>query len=66
MDYQKNFKQKLISFQAFGSLHGEELAYALGMPLTGGMFHLEQNYTFQEQILSEVMMQYWVNFARTG
>ena len=52
--------------KAFGSLHGEELAYALGMPLTGGMFHLEQNYTFQEQILSEVMMQYWVNFARTG
>ena len=53
-------------FKVFGSLHGEELAYGLGMPLTGGSNHLEQNYTFQEQVLSEVMMHYWANFARTG
>ena len=53
-------------FQVFGSLHGEELAYGLGMPLTGGTNHLKQNYTFQEQVLSEVMMHYWGNFARTG
>ena len=45
-----------MSFKVFGSLHGEEIGYALGMPLTGGMFHLEQNYTFQEQILSEVKL----------
>ena len=53
-------------FQVFGSLHGEELAYGLGMPLTGGSNHLKQNYTFQEQVLSEVMMHYWGNFAKTG
>lgn len=63
---------RLLSFsflflcKVFGSLHGEELAYGLGMPLTGGSYHLKQNYTFQEQVLSEVMMHYWANFARTG
>lgn len=56
----------LFCCKVFGSLHGEELAYGLGMPLTGGSYHLKQNYTFQEQVLSEVMMHYWANFARTG
>ena len=60
------FKLRHDLFQVFGSLHGEELAYGLGMPLTGGSNHLKQNYTFQEQVLSEVMMHYWGNFARTG
>ncbi len=55
-----------VPLQVFGSLHGEELPYGLGMPLSGGSNHFEQNYTFQEQNLAEVMMHYWSTFARTG
>ena len=62
----KHVTKKGYYSEVFGSLHGEELAYGLGMPLTGGSNHLQQNYTFQEQVLSEVMMHYWSNFARTG
>ena len=31
----------------FGSVHGEELAYVLGMPLVGGTYHFVHNYTHQ-------------------
>lgn len=34
----------------FGSVHGEELAYVLGMPLVGGTYHFVQNYTDQVAI----------------
>ena len=64
--FKKNYTTIFPPFQVFGSLHGEELPYGLGMPLTGGSNHLQQNYTFHEQVLSEVMMHYWANFARTG
>ena len=45
---------------------GEELAYALGMPLVGGSFHMRHNYTQQEVVLSEIVMNYFFNFAATG
>ena len=36
-----------IPFFRFGSVHGEELAYVLGMPLVGGTYHFVHNYTNQ-------------------
>ena len=61
-----SFVNYVLLKQVYGSIHGEELAYVLGMPLTGGSFHLQLNYTRQEQILAEIIMQYWVSFAKTG
>ena len=69
-----------ILFFRFGSVHGEELAYVLGMPLVGGTYHFVHNYTnqvkifhnskiaflCQERLLSEHVMSFWVNFAKTG
>ena len=39
------------TFFRFGSVHGEELAYVLGMPLVGGTYHFVHNYTNQVQSL---------------
>ena len=50
----------------FGSVHGEDIAYLLGMPLVGGTYHLVHNYTDQEVALSELLMVFLVNFAKTG
>ena len=50
----------------FGSVHGEDLAYILGMPLVGGTYHFVHNYTQEEKVLSEHFMAYLVNFAKTG
>ncbi|CAB4059050.1 NLGN [Lepeophtheirus salmonis] len=52
--------------QVFGSIHGEEIAYGFGMPLSGGMHHLVHNYTVEESVLSEIMMNYWINFIYAG
>ena len=52
--------------QSWGSIHGEELAYVFGMPLVGGTNHLTLNYTRAEMLLSEMVITYWTNFARTG
>ena len=50
----------------FGSVHGEDIAYLLGMPLVGGTYHHVHNYTDQEVALSELLMVFLVNFAKTG
>ena len=50
----------------FGSVHGEDLAYILGMPLVGGTYHFVHNYTQEERMLSEQFMAFVVNFAKTG
>ncbi|KAJ1528382.1 hypothetical protein ONE63_006797 [Megalurothrips usitatus] len=54
--------------QRQGCIHGEELAYVLGAPLSAGLrhSHLTRNFTKSEAMLSEATMNYWVNFARMG
>ena len=32
-------------------MHGEELAYVLGMPLVGGTYHFVHNYTHQVMVV---------------
>ncbi|XP_055375181.1 uncharacterized protein LOC129607939 [Condylostylus longicornis] len=47
------------------SVVGEELAFVFGAPLANvGPFH--QKYTTSEKLLSEAVMTYWTNFAKTG
>ena len=52
--------------QVFGAIHGEDIPYILGMPLSGGSFHLRLNYSNHEKVLSEAMMNYLQNFAQFG
>ncbi|CAH0723018.1 unnamed protein product, partial [Brenthis ino] len=52
--------------QRQGCIHGEELPYIFGAPLVGGLTHFPRNYTKSEVALSESVMLYWGNFAKTG
>lgn len=52
--------------QRMGTVHGEELPYVFGAPLVDGFSHFPQNYTKSEIALSEAVITYWTNFARTG
>lgn len=49
-----------------GTVHGEDLPYIFGAPLVEGFSHFPSNYTKSEVALSEAVMIYWTNFARTG
>ncbi|XP_011338292.1 neuroligin-4, Y-linked [Ooceraea biroi] len=53
--------------QKMGSVHGEELPFVFGAPLwVEGFGHFPKNYTRLEMALSESIMQYFANFAKTG
>ncbi|KAJ0181477.1 hypothetical protein K1T71_003562 [Dendrolimus kikuchii] len=52
--------------QRMGAVHGEELPYIFGAPLVDGFAHFPLNYTKSEVALSESMMLFVANFARTG
>lgn len=56
----------LVCLQRQGCIHGEELPYVFGAPLVGGLAHFSRNYTKAEVALSESVMLYWGNFAKTG
>ncbi|KAM6894519.1 acetylcholinesterase isoform 1-T2 [Lycodopsis pacificus] len=44
-----------------GVIHGYEIEFVLGLPLEKRF-----NYTLEEERLSQRIMRYWANFARTG
>lgn len=48
------------------SIMGEELAFVFGAPLAPAGPFPSHNYTVQEKLLSEAVMAYWTNFAKTG
>lgn len=49
-----------------GCVHGEELAYIFGAPFAAMQTHFGHNYTKAEGVLSEMVITYWSNFARSG
>ncbi|BHF76059.1 hypothetical protein SprV_0501915700 [Sparganum proliferum] len=49
-----------------GAMHGHEVDYVFGMPFSQTFKSNFHNYTTEEAGLSEVVMRYWANFARTG
>ncbi|KAG5868473.1 hypothetical protein JTB14_005743 [Gonioctena quinquepunctata] len=55
-----------LSYRRHKSYTGEELPYVFGVPLGGPKFHFVDKYTKEEQMLSEIVMMYFSNFARTG
>ncbi|XP_050539878.1 neuroligin-4, X-linked-like isoform X2 [Daktulosphaira vitifoliae] len=48
------------------SINGEDLPYVLGVPLGGNTINLKTQFDQKEKRLSEMMMTYWSNFAKTG
>ncbi|XP_066959144.1 neuroligin-4, X-linked-like isoform X1 [Macrobrachium rosenbergii] len=50
-----------------GAVHGDELAYVFGAPLVGelGVF-TANNWTHQDTLVSETLLYYIANFAKTG
>lgn len=52
--------------QRMGTVHGEDLPYIFGAPLVDGFSHFPSNYTKSELGLSESIIIFWSNFARTG
>ena len=49
-----------------GGVNGEDLIYAFGAPLVDGVAPFPQTYTRSERMLSEAVMKFWSNFAKSG
>lgn len=49
-----------------GCITGEDLPYIFGAPLVESLSHFSTNYTKSEATLSEIVISYWTNFARSG
>lgn len=49
-----------------GSVRGEHLSYLLGQPLVEGMPNFPQNYSKQDMGVSEALLIFVSNFAKTG
>ncbi|GIY52331.1 hypothetical protein CEXT_133031 [Caerostris extrusa] len=49
-----------------GTVHGEDLPYIFGAPLVNSLSHFPRNFTKSESSLSETIILFWTNFAKTG
>ncbi|XP_030749006.1 neuroligin-4, Y-linked-like [Sitophilus oryzae] len=52
--------------QRLGSVRGEDLTYILGQPLVAGLPFFPQNYSRQDMGVSEALLNFVSNFAKTG
>ncbi|KAI5704214.1 hypothetical protein M8J75_003061 [Diaphorina citri] len=52
--------------QRLGSVRGEDLPYILGLPLVQGLPFFPQNYSKQDIAISESMVTFFTNYAKTG
>lgn len=62
--YFYSFEQRLLNNpwpKWMGVMHGDEIELVFGIP-----FRDSRNYTEAERTLSEKMMTFWTNFAKTG
>lgn len=55
-----------LRLQTNRSVYGDDLPYFLGVPIDGPSYHYQSEYTSQEEQLSEAMLKYFTNFAKTG
>jgi|SRR6218665_716915 len=47
-------------------VHGDDLEYVFGAPLTSGIDPFAAVYTTADKMLSEIVLKYWINFIKTG
>ncbi|XP_015110654.1 neuroligin-4, X-linked [Diachasma alloeum] len=52
--------------QRLGSVRGEDIAYIFGLPLISGGPFFPLNYSRQDQGVSEAVLTFFTNFAKTG
>jgi para-nitrobenzyl esterase len=62
--YEYQFEQSLPGREAEGAAHSYELPYVFGNLLPEGV--LGGNYQSADRKLSDLMLDYWTNFAKTG
>ncbi|GFT59122.1 neuroligin-4, Y-linked [Nephila pilipes] len=65
--YVFNYPSDMSEFpQRVTCVHGDDMPYIFGAPLVQNMAHFSDNYTKSEIALSEAMMTFWSNFAKSG
>ncbi|KAG8267778.1 neurexin protein binding [Homalodisca vitripennis] len=62
-----NYQPKDTDYhERLGSVRGEDLSYVLGQPLVGGHPYFPHNYSRQDMAVSETLVNFFTNFAKTG
>lgn len=49
-----------------GGVHGDDMTYVFGAPLTDGIEPFTSTFTRSEKMLSEAVLKYWCNFIHSG
>lgn len=49
-----------------GGVHGDELMFVFGAPLTDGIYPFPSTYSRSDKALAESVLTYWINFIKTG
>ncbi len=65
--YSFSYPSRLDSYPRWaGGVHGDDMTYVFGAPLTDGIDPFTSTFTRSERMLTEAVMRYWTNFAKTG
>ena len=65
--YSFSYPSRLDSYPRWaGGVHGDDMTYVFGAPLTDGIDPFTSTFTRSERMLTEAVMRYWTNFAKSG
>lgn len=65
--YSFSYSTQSVKFPKWSSgVHGDELPYIFGAPLVEGLSPFPSDYNSAEIAISEAMMRFWSNFAKSG
>lgn len=65
--YSFSYPSRLDSYPRWaGGVHGDDMTYVFGAPITDGLDPFTSTFTRSERMLTEAVMRYWVNFIKTG
>lgn len=56
----------LVFVQRLGSVRGEDMTYITGLPLVGGAPYFPHNFSRQDMGVSEAVLNFFCNFAKSG
>lgn len=65
--YSFNYPTRLDAYPRWaGGIHGDDMAFVFGAPLTDGIDPFPSVYTRSDRFLAETVLRYWTNFIKTG
>ena len=65
--YEFSYPSRLDTYPRWaGGVHGDDITYVFGAPLTDGIDPFTSTFTRSEKMLTEAVMTFWTNFAKTG